>query len=305
MKSKIKTSFIALAGVGFLANAAMGSVTLENGSLALAFYQVNSSNVVQANTYIFDLGQMSLYRENTLNNVSISAVNSSISNNISADLDAAFGGVSGSWATSGLVRWMVIGAAEASQGTLLGDTARTFYLSQATDSTTPASAFGNGGLSTGVRAQVAGGISAFDAGVLNSTSGTNPDGTIVPISGIKTIDEYVNTPNNSFNKPYFKQAQDITQVLGANPYGANVVGALDVFRVINSTSGADLTAGLSSENAAVANGQYIGTFTLDLSGNLGIGNISAVPEPSGALALGIIGTFAGLGYRSRRNKANA
>lgn len=305
MKLKIKSSFLALVGVGFLANAAMGAVSLENGSLAIAFYQASAPNSVGPNTYIFDLGQMNLYRENTANNVSVSTVNSAISNNISADLDAAFGGASGSWATSGLVHWMVIGAAEASAGLISGDPARTFYLSQATTSTTPATAFGTQALSSGVRAQVAGGVSAFEAGVSGATSGANANGTIIPISAIKSIDEYVNTVNNTNATPYFKQGQDITQILSANAYGTNLVGALDVFRVLHTATGADLTAGLSAGNATVGNGQYIGTFTLDSSGNIGIGNISAVPEPSGALALGLIGTFAGLGYRSRRQKANA
>ncbi|MEO8616391.1 MAG: hypothetical protein ABI600_14700 [Luteolibacter sp.] len=303
MKLNIKSSFLALAGLGFLANAAMGAVTLENGSLAIAFYQVNTSNAVQANTYVFDLGQMSIYRENALNNVSVSAVNSSISNNISADLVSAFGS---SWATSGLVRWAIVGAADFNNGgAVTGDPSRTFYLSQGTNSTTPATAFGTSTIGTSVRSQVAAGVGAFEHDVLNATSGLNADGTIVPSSNIRSIDKYVNTPNNTANTPYFKQGQDITQVLGANSYGTGVVGALDVFRVINSTSGADLTAGLSAGNATVGNGQYIGTFTLDSSGNVGIGNISAVPEPSGALALGLIGTFAGLGYRSRRQNANA
>ena len=81
-------------------------------------------------------------------------------------------------------------------------------------------------------------------------------------------------------------------------------GALDVYRYTNSvttSTGVDLTVGLTAGNATLGTGQYIGTFTLSSTGQFAIGQISAVPEPSGALALGLIGSIAGLGYRSRRS----
>ncbi|RYD23330.1 MAG: hypothetical protein EOP87_26585, partial [Verrucomicrobiaceae bacterium] len=131
MKPSFKTALLAIAGAASLASPAMGAVSLESGSLAVAFYQV-IGGVVQNNTYTFDLGQASLYRENTGYNVSVSTVNSGLgSSNIGADLTTAFGA---NWATDGTVRWMVVGNVGQSDPTVGGDPARTNYLSRGVSS---------------------------------------------------------------------------------------------------------------------------------------------------------------------------
>ena len=72
--------------------------------------------------------------------------------------------------------------------------------------------------------------------------------------------------------------------------------ALDLYRVLgrNNVSG--------QVGGTVREGSYEGSVVLGTNGQVSfISGISAVPEPSGALALGLLGTVAGLGYRRRRN----
>jgi hypothetical protein len=59
---------------------------------------------------------------------------------------------------------------------------------------------------------------------------------------------------------------------------ANLEGALDVYRYVNSitATGVDLTSGFGTGNAALGVGQYIGTFTLDSSGDLKVYGVPAV-----------------------------
>ena len=131
MKSKLKIGFLALSSVAIFASPAMGAISLEPGSLAVAFYQTNAAaTVVQPNTFVFDLGQSSLFRENTINGISVSTVNGGLaSNNIGAQLTSAFGA---NWAndTVNPVRWMVVGLVPSTSATVSGDPARTTYISR-------------------------------------------------------------------------------------------------------------------------------------------------------------------------------
>lgn len=296
MKSKVKNILLALTGVGLFANAAMGAVTLESGSLAVAFYQVNGSNVVQPNTYIFDLGQANLYRENTATNASVSTVNAGIaSSNINLDLVDAFGT---NWATSGTVHWLVVGNVGATYTSgISGDPARTNYFSLGTTAPTVAPDFAQT-LSSTLRNQATGVINPFFGGVANETSANNADGTKIPISDTLTVDEYVMTVNNTVAPgTCFKIGTDISQTVSSNPYGTGLVGALDMFRVLHSTSGADLTAGFDSP-AIVGEGQYIGTLTLSSAGDL---KLTAIPEPSAPILSGLLVASA-LTLRTRRTR---
>ena len=73
--------------------------------------------------------------------------------------------------------------------------------------------------------------------------------------------------------------------------------ALDLQRLVpDSTVSSGEIAGTSRT------GSYEGTVVVGTNGQVSfITGISAVPEPSGTLALGLLGTIAGLGYRRRRN----
>lgn len=296
MKNKLRTTLIALAGVGFFANPAMAVVSLENGGLSLAFYQVTpgiGGGTVGPQTLIVDLGAASLYRENTGYNVSVSTVNPGFANsNIGSQLTTAFGA---NWADSGTIRWMAFGTVTGVSSPISGDPNRTTYLSTAradfSTNTVPINIAG-GSLRGGVSNSIANFVGQTQNEV--ATVG-NADVTQTPITDIFSIDQYVAPTTPGL---WFTLGQDITQTLDSGtisgPDGLVFEGALDIYRVLNTTSGADLTAGYSGSDAAIGLGQYQGTITLD-----GAGNLSLIPEPSAAL-LGLIGTF-GLVLRRRRN----
>lgn len=304
MKSKIKIGFLALSGTALLASQAMAAVSLEPGSLAVAFYQTNAAGtVVQPNTFVFDLGQSSLFRENTLaGGVSVSTINGSLaSNNIGAQLQSAFGA---NWAndTVNPLRWMVIGLVGPSDPLTNGDPARTTYVSR--DRATLADgATGVGTTIPTISSTNRGNLSSAASGFFTATTGatqitgSNLDGVQIAASGINTIEDFMPPATLGL---YFNQGVDIRQTFGMGLIAdsSNAEGALDIYRVLHSTAGADLTAGLNGSDAAVGAGQFIGTLTIDGAGNLAIG---AIPEPSSSLLVGMLGTL-GLLRRKRSSK---
>jgi hypothetical protein len=301
MKSTFKNALLACTGVALFASPAMAAISLEAGSLAIAFYQTNAAGTAnQSNTFVFDLGQSSLFRENTLTGgVSVSTVNGSLaSDNIGAQLVNAFGV---NWAndTTNPVRWMVVGLVGSADSTTNGDPARTTYLSRSRSSladgaTGPGTTIAS--ITSGNRGTLSTQIGAFFTGTNNATqtTGDNVDGVQVATTAVNSIEDFMPPTTTGL---YFGQGIDIRQTLGSGLItdSSNAEGALDIYRVLHSTSGADLTAGLSSGNAATGAGQFIGTLTIDGTGKLAIG---AVPEPSSALLLGVLGTL-GLVRRKR------
>ncbi len=301
MKSVFKPALLLLSGAAIFASPVMAAISLEAGSLAVAFYQTNAAGtVVQPNTFVFDLGQSSIFRENTINGVSISTVNGGLaSNNIGAQLTATFGS---DWANSGTVRWMVVGVVPSTAGIINGDPARTTYISRdraaladsatGVGTTIPAISSGNRGfLSTK--------IGAFFSGTDGATQtvGANADGVQIATSAINSIEDFMPPTTTGL---FFDQGVDPRQTLGTGLITDSTYaeGALDIYRVLHTATGADLTSGMSAGNAAVGAGQFVGTLTLDGSGNLAIG---AVPEPSSTLLLGVLGT---LGLVRRKRTAN-
>jgi hypothetical protein len=293
MKSKFKTTLLALTGVGLFANPAMAAVTTESGSLAVAFYQV-IGGVVQSNTYIYDLGQASNYRENTAIGVSVSTISGGpANNNISGDLTAAFGA---NWANDGTVRWMVIGNVGSADPTVGGDPARTNYYSRAVSTIQPGVSTTIPSISSTNRGILSNNLESVFDNVVGETSGNNADGAIINIADPGTINEFL--PPSTLT--YFGIGINPYQTLSAGTINNNtgsqvgpVEGALDIYRILHTTTDADLTAGLSSGNATVGQGQYIGTLVLTSSGGLYV-----IPEPSSAL-LGVAGAL-GLCLRRRR-----
>ncbi len=293
MKPLSPTYFAAVSGAVLLATPAMGSIALSAGSLAIAFYQVNGSNVVQPNTYVFDMGDASLYRENTqFNNIPLTTINPALgSSNIGADLTAAFGA---NWASDGTVRWMVVGGIDQSSPVTNGDPARTSYLSRARNDLTIGTTIAS--ISSTNRGILSNNITSFFAGTNNATQtvGSNADGVTIDKAAINSTEDFV--PPTQLT--YFGIGVDPRQVLGSGtitylPVGA-LEGALDIYRVLHTTAGADLTSGYSVENAVAGVGQYIGTLAIDSSGNL-----SMIPEPSTSAVIGILGSLTCLARRKR------
>lgn len=311
MKSTFSSIFVSLAlspGLTF------ASDNFGEGDLALAFYQT-IGGVVQSNTYVVNLGQASLYRENTQNDVSITSVNSGLaSGNIGADLSSTFGT---DWADSGTVSWVLIGGVSAGgtanpyfPGTqpTVGDPARTSYLSKAraslnSNSTAPGTTLSGtlsqtnrGTLSTNVVSFLSGASKGIDAFETNTAiSGTNTASAILPKSNVNTIDEFLPPATATFFG--VAAAYDPRQTFNSGSISgtAAVQGALDIYRIIHTATGADLTAAASAGDASVGVAQFIGTITLSAAGDLKIVSLpsSASNYSSWASTNGVTGGVIG------------
>ncbi|RYD27309.1 MAG: hypothetical protein EOP87_21375, partial [Verrucomicrobiaceae bacterium] len=288
MKPLHKYSIPLLATLAVTAGTSLASDDFAENDIAIAFYQITQPAPDWVNgpdTYVVNLGQGSLYRENTKNNVPVSTINPAItSSNIGADLAATFGA---DWAESGTVYWCVVGGVTQNGPVTNGDPARTNYYSRARAS------FNTGDLGPGTSINT---ISSSNRGILtnkvteflkdgvnsailgaptSSTSGANVSGVIIPTSTRGSLDEFL--PNEALT--YFGIGIDPRQVLASGPISgtAGLQGALDLYRFIHTTTGADLTVGASSGNAVAGTGQFIGTLTLDSTGNLKIQGVGSAP----------------------------
>jgi MYXO-CTERM domain-containing protein len=279
MKNTFKYLPLVLGGMGLFATSANGAVSLDNGGLVAAFYQVTNGTTVGANTLIYDLGAASLYRENSTG-ASVSTINTGLASaNLGTELTNAFGS---NWADAGTVRWMIFGTYNSVGNTLSGDPHRTIYMSNLAD-----------GISNStLRGQVTNDIFTFMSNNQGETATAgNADAAQILSSDTFSVSKFI-APTVA---TYFKQGTDLTQTLGDGTAGSGSAGStLNVYRVIHTTTNADLTSGFGSGNATVGTGQLIGTFALSSSGNL-----SVIPEPSAAL-LGLVGAM-GLVLRRRRN----
>jgi hypothetical protein len=291
MKPNLKHSFLALAGITLSVTAAKGADDFVDGDLCVAFYQTDlaTDSVVQSNTYVVNLGPASLYRENTQNAVPVSTINTALaSSNIGADLTEIFGS---DWSETGRVRWCVVGGVSATGTTTSGDPARTNYFSRArasfaTGNTGPGSTISTvsstnrGNMSTAIAGFFRGnndGITFVDSNTsatsINSVT-LNTASVLLPIANNRSLEEYL--PPFTLGL-FFGQGIDPRQAFdaGALPGGGGVQGALDLYRILFTTTGADLTAGASTGNAVAGAGQYIGSLTIDSSGVLKIQGIGS------------------------------
>ena len=255
-------SFIASASV-FLFGAfpVSAALTTNTGDLLMGFYRVETDPVslipaVIAKTYVYNLGPAATWRENTTTVVTLG--------NIKADLDEALGA---DWAESLDVRWGIVASTGISGTTISGDPLRTSYYSRALSVFDPRSSQGYT-LSSANRTGTANAINDFVTAMHGKPSGANASGAIVDPSVTASFSSYLPPTLTTF----FNVGVSPLTSFGVGTIGAattyNVEAALDVYRMIHSTSGADLTAGLSPGNAVVGTAQYIGTFTIDSTGTL-------------------------------------
>lgn len=266
------------------------SPPFAEGNLAVAFYSVTGSGasaVFGTTYYVVNLGPANLYRENTLNNVSVSTINPDLaSSNISADLTAVFGS---NWANDGTVRWIIVGSVSDTGLLTNGDPARTIYLSAPrtilnSNQTGPDSATNfPATISSANRTGSCGAITTFLEGATQaikntngytSIPGSNGAGVRMTTSNQKSLDEYISPTTPGL---YFTLGNNPTQTFssGALAGNADVQGALDIFRVIHTITNADLTAGASNGNAVVGARQYIGALTIDSAGTLKIAGVGS------------------------------
>ena len=156
-------------------------------------------------------------------------------------------------------------------------------------------------------------ITAGDAATkifsMNNTFEVNYDAVqVVSPAGVSTIDDQniLTTVNgNTFQGTAFNNfAGGVSQQGTAGNHGTfGSAGTaefnLDLYRMLARATGGSPIA--NQVDGPLRSGSYEGTFTINSGGSVSFQAISAVPEPSGALALGLIGTVAGLGYRRRRS----
>lgn len=271
IKNKHILTMLVMAGISVAALPA-SAATFAQGDLLLAFNQTSGSG---ANTVLtIDLGNASQF---------VNAHNTSTNLTNIANLGSILSSTYGSnmlTSSDANVYWTVAGS-NTSGGTLAnGDTAKTTYLTLAQDgigaingSAQVTSNF-NSGLS--VRNGYANQIGA-DQTAYTNTAGTSP--VAVPIGNTGWVtDAQGGWGNGSLT------------VQGSFANGVSGT-ALDLYRIVGSTG--------STQTPSV----YLGTFTLDSSGNLSFNTtVSAAPEPSRAV-------FAALGLGTlllrRRRRVNA
>jgi len=291
MKCKSTPYALLLAGASLLSVIPANAFTYAPGDLMLYFQQQGGSQTV----YV-DLGNAAtLYRGSAAG--AIDGVNSYNIVNISASLTTAFGS---GWASdtslyAGLAG--VWGTAASGNGLQDGDPNRTLYISS------PRNSVGTAGEadSTGWDLTTAGNNAITSAAtgitVQNNVFGANSGGQqqLVVGTGVSQIDDM-----NPFFAPGLQDAAFQGALAGgvqqrgtAGMFGT-VAGvgstefALDLYRVLGKTTAPGQVAGVNRV------GSFEGTFLVGTDGNVSFSasEISAVPEPSGALALGLIGTAA-------------
>lgn len=225
--------------------------------------------------------------------------------NISTTLTSAFGS---GWASDTSIYSGIVGALSAStsqtlQPINLGDQKRTLYASK------PRTDVGTVGLADSVAWDITlgnsstGGATQIVALGDNLENNTTQRAEVLPTS-LSLIDNYNPFLTPGIQGTAFNAFQGgVQQVGGATAFGSfgdagSVEFALDLYRIVP-LNDSDTTGEISGVKQV---GSFEGTFTVGTNGQVSfITQLSAVPEPSGALALGLIGTVAGLGYRRRRN----
>ena len=247
---------LAAATLASAVSSAPAALTVAVGDLLAGFYAVEEDLsdpdaplfVVLPNTYIYNLGPASKFREQTTPQVIA---------NIGADLTTTFGNT---WPISGGVRWGIIGTVAQSDPLTLGDPNRTNYYSQSnggipkSSSTFSLGSSERGGLANGIKA-----VSVASDGAITLAGG----GARILVSTANDYSE--KQPPTMDILDYFGIGQSPNTQL---TMGAGGIAGLDIYRIINSISGADLTAAQSIGNAVVGTGQYIGSFQLTGAGEL-------------------------------------
>ncbi|MEZ5327620.1 MAG: PEP-CTERM sorting domain-containing protein [Verrucomicrobiales bacterium] len=280
MKKPLFLLSLLTAAVALTGNPAHAALTIAPGDLLMGFYQVNSSGTgVAANTYVYNLGGASGYREG--------GSGQGVFANIGADLTTAFGA---GWSSDGTVRVGVVGAVGSTDALTNGDPARTVYFSQGFgaapgDSTALT-------LSSSQRGSASTALKSFAEAMVGADVNGAVDGGSIYSAG--DPGSFASFLPPTVTTHFGVGASPLTSMTG------DTVG-LDVYRVLHSTTGADLTAAYSAGDALVGSGQYIGSFTLATNGDIGFAGANAVPEPSTGLLAGLGALF--LSIRRRRKSA--
>ncbi len=255
-----------------------GTIKVVPGDLLLGFYEVSADGTgVGSSTYVLNLGAGSVWRENTAAAVVVG--------NILADLEDAFGA---GWQENPRLRAGVVGVVGPSDPLTAGDPARTVYYSQGAASFV-AGATSPLVLSSSQMGSASTQLKTFSVEMNGKVAGVNGAGAKVATSA--------NNNYAAFQPPLMTTSFGISASPNSS-FGVGSIGtsgshgvelALDVYRLLFTTSGADLTAGLAVGNAVAKQGQYVGTFTVDAVGEV------RMERPTGPVASGYAEWAAGQG----------
>lgn len=227
---------------------------------------------------IINIGQASTYRDAT-GNFSLSV------GNLDAALSLQFGGA---WDTRADL-YVGVAGSPSNTGLVNGDPLRTIYASNAqTTFGTESAAWSIGSGARGTTSTLMQGI---DNGFLAGADSANLDNGATQVSTESNWwGSYMAGGANATGGLSFSQFNPGIEASFAG--GASTV-ALDLFRVLNSNTGA-------TEPGTVGTGQYSGTFTFTDTGIINYSTVSAsaVPEPSRALLMAF--GLASFVFRRRR-----
>ncbi|MDD5348926.1 MAG: PEP-CTERM sorting domain-containing protein [Chthoniobacteraceae bacterium] len=274
IKNILMTAAIALVGV-----ASAHADSYQRGDLLLAFRAPTGTTGADIN-FVIDLGAATDFR-NLTGTLQLANVGSQLASIYGSD-----------WNSRTDLSWGVVSTDAKTGSAVNGDPAKTSYISLAeasfgTHSDDPT--FGSGARST-ISTQVYAFSDAFAASAgANATTGIS--------MGSSTTGSW---------SYYYDDSQNMTYSFGSGISFEGAVGngvdtsdaALDLFRILNTTSGANPTG-------TVGLGSYEGSFTLSNNGQISFtDNLQAVPEPSTYAMLGV-GAVAAFGVMRRRRLSAA
>jgi hypothetical protein len=263
------------------------------GDLVVYFEQSGGTN-----TFMVDLGAAYTFRNLSSNLINIT--------NIGSDLNAAFG--PGTWQNDSSVFWGAAGVRSSSTNLTTvtnGDTNRTLYVSKSRTAAGTEGIASSGGISVGSDSFMTTGANGMIA--QNGRLGS------IPASATDRLSETVTSSNIDNQNPF--TAGNPGTAFGIFPggvmssFGTGTLGtiggvtaesALDLYRVLASTSGVGQVGG------TLRGGDFQGSLVVDNTGNVSfIVAPVAVPEPTTMGATLVLGCVAGAMRRRRRETVQA
>lgn len=278
IQTKHLLTMLAVAGMTLFASQA-SATTYVAGDLLLSFRA--SSGTGSDKNLVVNLGQAdTVYRNATSNLTNIVDVGTLLASTYGA-----------TWYNRADLFWGVAGVAQTDQfaSPIDGDPTRTNYLTRQQTSYNPGTKTSTAWSVTGStsRANIANNITTFAGGF---------DAFSAAVTNTAVMDATAGGSWNSFNNGS-STFGGVSGTIEGNFASGTGATALDLYRILNSTSGA-------SPTGTVGTGSWEGTFTINDNGQVGFAVTAAViPEPSRALLAGL--GLAGIAFRRRRSVKKA
>lgn len=269
----------ALCGVALATGSASAAVIYNPGDLLLGFHTTAGTGA--GSSYVFNLGPAHEYKTAPTKLIT--------SSNLSVDLTATFGS---NWFSRTDLYWGIAAVRDPSGSgsttPLNGDPKAAIYISKDTISPSSSTAWNLAASSTTESAEtisVANSINTMQGGFAGKTETVNSGG-----RGTVQNEDAINNSWDEFNPIPSGAAFGGFLTGGVQaPLGGGAVEFLDLYRLLGRT------AATATPNTAPGAGSYVTTFAITSSGI-----VTAVPEPTSALLLGL-----GVAATARRRRQNA